>query len=342
MTGSPGSAPVRAAVVGAGHLGKIHARIYAETEGVQLTHVVDVRRDRAEELASKFGARALESCEELPAEIDVVSVTTPASHHAGVAVPLLRRGVSALVEKPLALNVAEADAILAAAKEGKALLTVGHSERFNPALSAIRDFNLNPQFVETHRLAPFSVRSGDVGVVLDLMIHDLDLLLTVVDSPVSNIDAVGVSVFTPHEDLANARIRFESGCIANLTASRVSLEPMRRTRIFSPEGYVSVDLMKRYALLVKKGPRFADRVASLGSVHASSPPNPQLLGALGLLDIREVKMEAGDEPLRVEIGGFLAARRGEGPNLCTGEEGRRALALAEAILAAMDRRTVGR
>jgi predicted dehydrogenase len=334
--------PVRAAVVGAGHLGKIHARIYSETPDVRLTAVVDVNRDRANEVAVKYGAQALDSADRLPADVDVVSVTTPATAHASVAVPLLRRGVSVLVEKPIALTVAEADSMIAAANEGGSLLSVGHSERFNPALNAIRDFQLEPQFVEIHRLSPFSLRSGDVGVVLDLMIHDLDLLLTIVDSPVVHIDAVGVSVLTSHEDLVNARIRFENGCIANLTASRVSLEPMRRTRFFSPHGYVSLDLMKRYALLVKKGPKFDERRASFESMQASSLPNPGLLAALGLFDIREIKAEPGDEPLRVEISGFLAARAGRGPNLCTGEEGRRALALAEQILRSMDRRTVER
>jgi len=334
--------PIRAAVIGAGHLGKIHARIYSEIPDVSLTAIVDVRRDRAEELAVKYNAIALDKFEDLPDSIDVVSVTTPATAHASVAVPLLTKGVSVLVEKPIALTVSEADSMIAAAEKGGSLLSVGHSERFNPALNAIRDFRLNPQFVESHRLTPFSVRSGDVGVVLDLMIHDLDLLLSVVSSPVVNIDAVGVSVFTQFEDMANARVRFENGCIANLTASRISLEPMRRTRFFSPDGYVSVDLMKRYAVLVKKGPRFDDSRAAIEKLDASSVPNPLFLTVSGLLDIREVRAEPGEEPLRIEIAGFLAAREGKGTNPCTGEEGRRALALAEQILAAMDRRKVGR
>jgi predicted dehydrogenase len=330
---------LRAAVVGAGHLGRIHARMYHQLSGVELAAVVDVREERARALAESFGAKPYKSVEEVPGPIHVVSVATNTSRHAEIALPLLRKGISVLVEKPIAESVADADAMIEAARASGATLTVGHSERFNPAVRAIEDTQLSPRFVEIHRLAPFSFRSQDVGVVLDLMIHDLDLLLRIVNSPVVAVDAVGGSLFTDSEDLANARLRFENGCVANVTASRASLEPMRRMRFFSSNGYVALDLQKGYALLVKKGPRFDAERGRLASLDPSSLPDPRAFVMTGLLDVKEIRAANTEEPLHAEIEGFLNASRGAGPNPCSGEEGRNALALAHRILAAMDRQS---
>lgn len=334
---SEAARPLRAAVVGAGHLGRIHARVYHEVAGAELAVVADPRVDRAKALADRFGAKGVACIEDYSEPLDVVSVATTTTHHAEVAIPLLRRGISVLVEKPIALTLAEADAMIEAARAGKAVLSVGHSERFNPALGAIRDLRIRPRFVEVHRLAPFSFRSQDVGVVLDLMIHDLDLLLCIVDSEIVGIEAVGGSLLTDAEDLANARLRFANGCVANLTASRASLEPMRRMRFFSPDGYVALDLQKRYALLVRKGPRFDAERGRVAEMDPASVPDPRAFVFSGLLDVREIRASEGEEPLRTEIEAFLAAVRREGPNPCSGEEGRRALAAAHGILAAMDR-----
>jgi predicted dehydrogenase len=334
---SPGRI-LRAAVVGAGHLGKIHARVYHQLSNSELVGVVDVREDRAKALAETFGARGATRLEDLDS-FDVVSVATTTSQHAAVAMPLLERGISVLVEKPIASTLEEADAMIAAAAKSGATLSVGHSERFNPALRAVRDLELRPRFVEVHRLAPFSFRSQDVGVVLDLMIHDIDLLLRIVDSPIVGIEAVGGSLLTGSEDLANARLKFANGCVANLTASRASLEPMRRMRFFSPGGYVAIDLQKRYALIIKKGPRFDAERGRLAELDPASLPDPRAFVFSGLLDVREIRAEAGEEPLRAEVEAFLNCVLGTGPNPCSGDEGRRALAAAQQILAAMDRQT---
>lgn len=337
MTSPIASKPLRAAVVGAGHLGRIHARIYHETPGAELVGIVDVRPDKALALAETYKTKYYKSVAEIEGGVDVVSVATTTSHHAEIAIPLLKSGVSVLVEKPIAVTLEEADAMLAAAREGKAELSVGHSERFNPIIRAVHDLSLKPRFIEVHRLAPFSFRSQDVGVVLDLMIHDLDLLLRIVDSPIAHVDAVGGALFTDSEDIANARVRFENGCVANITSSRASLEPLRRMRFFSPEGYISIDLQKRYALLVKKGPRFDAERGRLAQLDPSTLPDVRAFVFSGLLDIREVRSPEGEEPLRAEIEAFLLAVRGQGPNPCSGEEGRRALDAAAKIIAAMDR-----
>lgn len=328
---------LRTAVIGAGHLGKIHARMYHEIPEVELVGIVDVRKDRAEALAQMYQTSGYASFDEMPGNIDVVSVATTTIHHAAIAIPLLKKGIHVLVEKPIAASLAEADAMLAAAREKNVVLTVGHSERFNPAVLAVSEMALRPRFVEIHRLAPFSFRSQDVGVVLDLMIHDLDLLLRIVNSPIVDVDAVGGSVFTDSEDIANARIRFANGCVANLTASRASLEPLRRMRFFAPDGYISIDLQKRYALLVKKGPRYDSQRGRLAELDPTKLPDPRAFVLTGLLDIREVASPANEEPLKAEIQAFLSAVRGEGANPCSGEEGRLALDAALQILGAMDR-----
>ncbi|HKE00812.1 MAG TPA: Gfo/Idh/MocA family oxidoreductase [Planctomycetota bacterium] len=333
-----GAGPViRAAVIGAGHLGRIHARIYAETPGVKLVAVVDPREDRAGAIAERYEARASARPDDLPGDVDVVSVATPTSTHAATAIPLLRRGIAVLVEKPIAATLEDADALLDAARAGGAMLSVGHSERFNPGVSAIREMRIRPRFVEAHRLAPFSFRSQDVGVVLDLMVHDLDLLLHLVDPEIVSVDAAGGSVLTDREDLANARLRFRNGCIANVTASRVSLEPLRRMRFFSPDSYVSVDFGKRYAIAVRKGPKFDAERGRLSQLDPEHLPDPRSFVFGGLLDVREERLSREEEPLRLELEAFVRAVRGEAPNFCSGEEGRRALAAAIRVQTELER-----
>ncbi|MBL8696532.1 MAG: Gfo/Idh/MocA family oxidoreductase [Planctomycetes bacterium] len=327
---------LRAAVVGAGHLGRIHSRVYREIGGVDLVGVVDAREDRARGVAERLGSKGYKAVGELPSDLDVVSIATPTVAHAEIAIPFLERGVSVLVEKPIAASIEEADAMLAAASRSGAVLTVGHSERFNPGIRAVAEFAVRPRFVEVHRLAPFSFRSQDVGVVLDLMIHDLDLLLHLVCDEVESVDAVGGNVLTTAEDLANARIRFKNGCVANVTASRVSLEPLRRMRFFSPDSYVSLDLQKRYALAVRKGPRWESERKRLSELDPASLQDPRAFVFGGLLEIKEAHFQDETEPLKAEIAAFLNAVRGAGQNPCSGDEGRRALALAVRVLQSMD------
>ena len=212
------SSKLRVAVVGVGHLGQHHARLLAAMEGVELVGVADIKPARAREIADRFQTGAFTDAAELVSAVDAVSVATPTESHVRVALPFIERGVAVLVEKPLAASVADADVLIRAAEERGVLLAAGHTERFNPAVAAALPLVSDPRFIEVHRLGTFPERSLDIDVIFDLMIHDLDLLLASVGSPVASIEAVGVHVLTPRTDIANVRLRFASGCIANLTA----------------------------------------------------------------------------------------------------------------------------
>jgi predicted dehydrogenase len=235
---------VRAAVIGVGYLGRFHAQKYAAMEDVELLGVVDTDRARAEAVAAEVGTRGYASVDELPAGLEAASVAVPTTAHASVSIPLLKQGIAVLVEKPISASLDEARAIISAATAGNAKLQVGHLERFNPALVSLSGEIRNPVFIEAHRISPFKPRGTDVDAVLDIMIHDIDIILSLVPSKVSSIEAVGVPVLTDSVDIANARIRFESGCIANITASRVSADTMRKIRIFQSNSYISIDFAK--------------------------------------------------------------------------------------------------
>ena len=334
-TGTPDATrPLRVAVVGAGYLGRIHAKIYSEMEHVELVAVLDSDPERAGQVAAEFGGLAVSSRAELPEQLDAVSVVVPTTAHADVAVPLLERGVPCLVEKPLADGLEAADRILAAAEASGALLTVGHVERYQPGIRRVRELGLRPRFIECHRLSGFSFRAMDVGVVHDLMIHDLDLVLHLMGSEVKEVDAAGGAILTRTEDLASVRLIFENGGRANVTASRVSLEPMRRLRLFSPESYVSLDFTKNYGLVVRKGPNWEEGRAQLQDLDPASLA--ELAGRTdfvqgGLLDVVPLELGGGERPLQAELTAFLGCvRTGAEPEV-TGADGRRALALAERI-----------
>jgi predicted dehydrogenase len=235
---------VKAAVIGVGYLGRFHAQKYAAMEDVEFVGVVDTDFERAKTVAAEVGTKAYASVDDLPSGVQAVSVSVSTTAHAAVAIPLLKKGVAVLVEKPIAGQLDEARAIIDAAKEGNAKLQVGHLERFNPALASLAHEIKKPIFIEAHRISPFKARGTDVDAVLDIMIHDIDIILSLVPSTVSSIEAVGVPVLTDAIDIANARIRFESGCIANVTASRVSAETMRKIRIFQNNSYISIDFAK--------------------------------------------------------------------------------------------------
>lgn len=311
------SKTLRGAVIGLGAMGRHHARILASTEGVELVATCDPQEERAKEHARGPATVALTSPEQLPKDLDVAVVSAPTSAHRAIAEPLLRRGVSCLVEKPIAASLEDADAMIAAAKEGGAILAIGHAERFNPGVLRVRDRIEKPVFVESHRLGVFPDRSLDVDVVLDLMIHDLDLLFWMAGSEVVDVQAVGVAVLTPKVDIANARLTLANGCVANLTASRVSAEITRKIRIFQPDAYISVDLPAQAAEIVTVK-------------HGGARPEivREKLGP--------VEGEAKPEPLRLEQAAFLKAVRGESPSPgVAGEEGRRALAAALRVLESM-------
>ncbi|MHC4822011.1 MAG: Gfo/Idh/MocA family oxidoreductase [Planctomycetota bacterium] len=289
--------PLRVAVVGVGAFGRHHARVYSE----------------------------------LPEDLDAVSVAVPTIHHAAVAVPLLERGVACLVEKPFAPNLEQGEAMLAAAEKGGAALATGHIERFNPAVTAVADHPLKPRFLECHRIAPFSFRSADVGVVLDLMIHDLDLVLALAGGEPVRCEAVGVPVLTPHEDLANARVEFSNGCVANITASRVGTKTERKLRLFSSDAYMVLDFAEKKGWTYRKSPELT--LEKVMAMKAGAASLADLKGAVfgDLLKVEPVQIEE-HEPLKAELSSFLEAVRTGGRPVVTGEDGLRALKLALQVI----------
>ncbi|HEX7798539.1 MAG TPA: Gfo/Idh/MocA family oxidoreductase [Vicinamibacterales bacterium] len=303
---------IRVAVIGAGHHGQHHIRIISTLPGVELVAVVDQDPTRAQTIAALSGVRFFCDAAAVLDRVDAVIVATPTDVHGQVALPFLRTGVAVLVEKPLAYSLEEADLLIDAAQASGAILAVGHSERFNPALAAVAHAIADPRFLEVHRLGTFPQRSLDIDVIYDLMIHDLDLVLSIVRSPVQSIEAVGVAVLTPRIDIANARLRFVNGCIANLTASRISRDRVRKLRIFQQAAYISID--------------FAAQAAQHWRlVRAAGDAAPTIQGEP--LDI------APEEPLKRELIDFTSAVAGHRSPLVTGEDGRRALDLADQITA---------
>jgi predicted dehydrogenase len=305
--------PLRVAVVGVGHLGRHHARILSTLEGVTLTAVVDTLPDRAAEIAASTGSRALTDSA-LVGEVDAVTVAVPTGLHRDIAMPFLERGISVLVEKPMARSLAEADEMIAAAQASGATLAVGHTERYNPAVAAVLPLVTSPRFIEVHRLGVFPERSLDIDVVFDLMIHDLDVIMSMVRSEVTSVEAVGVPVLTPKYDIANARLRFASGCIANVTASRIHKDRVRKIRFFQPDAYLSVD----YAAQEVEGWRLVKRDGARPKIEGGPIPVER------------------DEPLRLELADFARAVRERGTPLVDGDAGRRALELATRIAEKME------
>ena len=303
-------------VVGVGSLGFHHARILREVAGAEMRGVYDSDPERARVVAAELGVRAFPTLDAFLDEVDAAVLAVPTSAHHAVALEALGRGVHLLIEKPVATTLAEADEIIDLATRQGVLVATGHVERFNAALRAAEGYVNAPRFVESHRLAPFNPRGTDVAVVLDLMIHDIDLVLSLVRAPVAQVDAVGVPVLTPSVDIANARLRFEGGAVANITASRVSRERMRKVRLFQPSGYLSLDLAAGTGEFL--------RIREGASLAGSGDGMPQLE------DIVERVELGGDgrEPLRAELESFVAAVRGETDLVVSGEDGRRALAVA--------------
>ncbi|MBI3931929.1 MAG: Gfo/Idh/MocA family oxidoreductase [Acidobacteria bacterium] len=304
--------PLRVAVVGVGALGQHHARVYASLGEARLTGVYDVDASRAAGVAERHSTRPFAHLRDVIAASDAASVAVPTVDHHRVCRVLLEAGKHVLVEKPMTTTLAEADDLIRLAERNGVVLQVGHIERFNPAVDVLREAVSRPRFIEVHRLGSFSARSLDIDVVLDLMIHDLDIVLSLDGSEPLQVDAVGVPVLTPKVDIANARLRFASGLIANLTASRVSAEKVRKFRVFSPRTYVSVDFAARearvYRLLEKEGrPEIDVR-------HTAAPDQ---------------------EPLQRQLQAFLASARTGATPVVSGQDGRRALSLAHTILEKM-------
>jgi predicted dehydrogenase len=304
-----GAIPV--AVIGAGYLGKFHAEKYAQSAHAELRAVVDIDAARAREVAAKYQTQALTDYRVLFGQVKAVSVAVPTAAHHRVAADFLRQGIDVLVEKPMTAELAEGRELVELAAAHNAILQVGHLERFNPAIRKLEGIIKEPKFVECHRLAPFIERGTDVDVVLDLMIHDIDVITSLVRSPVERVEAVGVPVLTDKPDIANARIKFLNGCIANVTASRVSLKRERKVRFFQPDAYISIDYDQHRAQIFYK-------------------PAP---GA-GWLDIRGESIEIKEaDALADEIDSFLQCVRSRSLPLVSGAEGLRALEIASMISA---------
>jgi len=253
---------IKVVVVGVGHLGSRHARIYSELPGVELVGVLDSDPERTEEIAEQYHCQPFAKLAEIPSSVEAISVVVPTDRHYEVAAELMERGYHLLIEKPITDNVSHARELLRVAERSNLLLQVGHVERFNPGILEIEKIVKTPRFIECHRNAPFQPRGTEVGVVLDLMIHDLDIILYLVSSPVASLEAVGATILSQHEDIANARIKFKNGCIANITTSRVSPAKMRKIRIFQDDAYISLDYMAQTAQIYRKeaGRIFADEL----------------------------------------------------------------------------------
>jgi predicted dehydrogenase len=319
---SSSSPRIRCGVAGVGSLGQHHARIYAALPGAELVGVYDANADRAAEIAARHGCRSFASLEELGEACDAMSIVVPTDRHATVALPLLAKGCHLLIEKPLCASLAEAEQVLAAAQTHHALVQVGHIEHFNPVMGFLEKEVSAPKFITAERLAPFTPRGTEVGVVLDLMIHDIGIVLELVKSPVASIHSVGVSVLSKTEDIANARIQFANGCVANLSTSRMSLKKVREIRVFQPTGYFSFDFMNQTGHLVRKS-GMLEYAAKLMS-GAAKP------GDLGAVPIEPVPLEKG-EPLALELGHFVdSVAKAKQPKV-GGALGKSALEVAIAI-----------
>ncbi len=313
----------KVAVVGVGDFGRQHARVYRSLENTELVGVFDLDPERARAVAQEFSTRAFDSLDALAATAQAASVAVPTREHARVARELVERGLDVLVEKPIAASLAEADALIEAAECAGRILQVGHTERFNPAVAAAARIVTQPLFFEVHRLGVFSGRSVDVDVVFDLMIHDLDIILSFVPAAVEQVHAVGIPILSPKVDIASVRLEFANGCVANLTASRVSTDKVRKLRFFQPNAYVSIDYTRRDVLVISVNPQVAAAALAAGGEPTAALPG---------LEIRKLETEA-EEPLHAELRAFLRAVETRQPGPANGREARRALELAERVAA---------
>ncbi len=283
-------------VVGVGSLGQHHARIYAGLAGAELAGIYETSDARAAEICERLKCRRFETLDELGEACDAISIVVPTDRHAAVALPLLRRGCHLLIEKPICASLAEAEAVVAAAREHGALVQVGHVEHFNPVMAFLEKEADDPRYITAERLAPYQPRGTEVGVVLDLMIHDIGIVLALVKSPIARIDSVGINVLSRTEDIANARVQFENGCVANLSASRMSLQKSREIRIFQDNAYLSLDFMNQKGHLVRKRDIIAYGLKmKVGLVKA---------GDTSSVPVRDIPIEKG-EPLALELAHFV-------------------------------------
>jgi len=312
-------------------MGRLHTRVYSEMPSVQLVGVHDASSETAAAVADSFSCKAFDNLDELISQVNVVTIAAPTIAHAELARACISKNVACLIEKPLAQNVEQARQIAADARKFGTTVMVGHIERFNPVMRAMGRLNIQPQFIEVVRISPMTFRSIDVGVVLDMMIHDIDIVLRLAGSKVAKIDAIGVSVLGDVEDICNARLTFENGCVANMTASRLALKTERRMRVFSPDAYVSLDYQKRYGLVARRSKNLDAIRQAVSRIKSGEIADLSELNYADIVDIEELQID-DIEPLRAELESFVAAVRGEARPEVTVEDGLAAVETATRIV----------
>lgn len=321
------------AVIGVGHLGKEHARILSTLPEVELVGVVDARPEQASIIAERCHTKAFQTHTELLKQIDAAIIAVPTIHHYEVARECLEQGIALLIEKPIVNDVDQANALLQLAEQKQTLIQVGHIERFNPVFEEVQRRTMQPRMITCQRLSPYTGRSTDIGVVLDLMIHDLDMILTMVRSPIRSVSASGVSVFGNHEDLAQAQLTFENGCVASVRASRVHHEPARQMEIWSPEGFVKLDFHQKEITFTQADEKLHQTMLSARNVDNNvNVISPQQLMSQFFHTTTQVCEQQGPDQLTRELQEFVASLRQQTKPRVTGEQGRNALVLANHIL----------
>ena len=321
-------------------MGRLHARVYSQMPQVRLVGVVDLDPAAAQETIRQYGGRVFDSPQELVGQVRAVTIATPTTAHLQVASPLLEAAIDCLIEKPLAPDAPAARQMVALARNKGAMLQVGHIERFNPAVRSLHKLQMRPRYIEVTRISPLTFRSIDVGVVLDVMIHDIDIVLNLARSKVARIDAQGVSLVgggppdAPAEDICSARLTFENGCVANLTASRLSLKTERRLRVFSPEAYVSIDYQKKYGIVVRKTGNLEAIREAVEQIRSGEVKDLASLDYTKIVKVEELTID-DVEPLRAQNEAFIRCVTTREPPIVSGEDGLAAVEVAEAIVAAI-------
>jgi len=320
-------------------MGRLHARVYSQMPHVRLVGVYDRSPDAAATAAEEYGCRAFETIDQLLPQVKAVSIAVPTVCHADVAESCIARGVACLVEKPLARDVAEGRRIADAARRHNVTVQVGHIERFNPAVRAISSLKVAPRFIESIRISPMTFRSIDVGVVLDMMIHDIDIVLNLAQSPVRDIQAVGVAVIGQHEDICNARLTFANGCVANVTASRLALKTERKLRVFSSDAYVSIDYQKRNGVAVRRTGNLDTIRAAVDKIRSGEVQDLAAMSYTDLVHVEELEI-SDTEPLRAQLDSFISAVNGHTQLEVTVDEGLAAVETATRIVEAMGKQAL--
>ena len=329
---------IRTAIIGAGKMGSIHAKVYNKLDNCQLVAVVDSDIAKAKKLADEYGCEAFTDCKDLIGKVDAVTISAPTIYHHKIATTMIENNIPVMIEKPLAATVEEGREIVNLAKKNNIVVAVGHSERCNPVSQAMKRLDIDAKFIEANRVSPYPFRSTDIGVVLDVMIHDIDIILSLANSKIKSVQAVGVNVIADHEDICNARIIFENGCVANITASRLAMKTERKVRVFSRQAYLSVDFFRKEGIVIQTAPN----VNVVEWIKEHQQQDDFDFGDVNWPDLLHIEqLEVDDrEPLRVEQESFIKAITDTSarPEV-TGEEGLAAIECAHMILAAIKEHT---